>query len=74
MIAGTAGHITCPVWLAGGRFDGIALPQSMQNMATRIPDATLKFYDGGHLFMVQDPDVYTDLADFFRSNPAGGVT
>ena len=67
-------HITCPVWLAGGRFDGIALPQSMQNMATRLPDATLKFYDGGHLFMVQDPDVYTDLADFFRSTPAGGAT
>ena len=33
-------------------------------MAARLPDATLKFYDGGHLFMVQDPDVYTDLAGF----------
>ena len=67
-------HITCPVWLAGGRFDGIALPQSMENMAARLPDATLKFYDGGHLFMVQDPDVYTDLAGFFRSTPAGDAS
>ena len=66
--------ITCPVWLAGGRFDGIALPQSMQNMATRLPDATLKFYDGGHLFMLQDPEVYTDLAGFFRSTRTGGAS
>jgi 3-oxoadipate enol-lactonase len=66
-------NITCPVWLAGGRFDGIARPQSMENMAARLPDATLKFYDGGHLFMVQDPEVYTDLAGFFRSTPAGGA-
>ena len=65
-------HITCPVWLAGGRFDGIALPQSMENMAARLPDASLKFYDGGHLFMVQDRDVYNDLAVFFRSTLAGG--
>ena len=65
-------HITCPVWLAGGRFDGIALPQSMENMAARLPDASLKFYDGGHLFMVQDRDVYTDLAGFFRSTLTGG--
>ena len=63
-------NITCPVWLAGGRFDGIARPQSMENMAARLPDATLKFYDGGHLFMVQDPNAYADLAGFFRSTPA----
>ena len=67
------GNITCPVWLAGGHFDGIARAQSMKNMAARLPDATLKFYDGGHLFMVQDPEVYTDLAGFFRSTPAGGA-
>jgi len=67
-------NITCPVWLAGGRFDGIARPQSMENMAARLPDATLKFYDGGHLFMLQDPEVYTDLAGFFRSTRTGGAS
>ena len=41
-------------------------------MAARLPDASLKFYDGGHLFMVQDRDVYTDLAGFFRSTLTGG--
>lgn len=66
------GDITSPVWLAGGLYDGTALPQSMENMAQRLPNAILKFYEGGHLFMVQVPNVFTDLAYFLNAdNPTG---
>ena len=59
--------ISCPVWLAGGHYDGIATPEAMQNMASRLPDAELTFYEGGHLFMLEDGRVFPDLINFFKS-------
>jgi len=62
-LAARAGHdcwdrlemITCPVMIAAGLYDGVALPQTQRNMASRIPGAELRFFEGGHLFMLQDP-------------------
>jgi 3-oxoadipate enol-lactonase len=48
------GDISCPVLIAAGRYDGIALPATQERMAARIPGAALQFFDGGHLFMIQD--------------------
>jgi 3-oxoadipate enol-lactonase len=59
--------IKCPVWLAGGHYDGIATPEAMRNMASRLPHAELTFYEGGHLFMVEDGRVFPDLINFFKS-------
>ena len=47
-------RIACPVLIAAGRHDGIALPATQERMAARIPGARLQFFDGGHLFMIQD--------------------
>jgi 3-oxoadipate enol-lactonase len=47
-------QIRCPVMIAAGRYDGIALPATQEKMAARIPDAQLRWFDGGHLFMIQD--------------------
>jgi 3-oxoadipate enol-lactonase len=46
--------IRCPVLIAAGRYDGIALPATQERMAGRIPGAALEFFEGGHLFMIQD--------------------
>ena len=46
--------IACPVLIAAGLHDGIASPAAQRNMATRIPGADLRFFDGGHMFMLQD--------------------
>ena len=48
------GQIACPVMIAAGRHDAIALPKTQEGMAARIPGAQLAFFEGGHLFMVQD--------------------
>jgi 3-oxoadipate enol-lactonase len=48
------GQIACPVMIAAGRHDAIALPKTQEGMAARIPGARLSFFEGGHLFMVQD--------------------
>jgi 3-oxoadipate enol-lactonase len=47
-------QIRCPVMIAAGRHDGLALPETQERLAARIPDASLQFFDGGHLFMIQD--------------------
>jgi 3-oxoadipate enol-lactonase len=51
---GRLGSIACPVMIAAGRYDGIALPATQEAMAARIPGARLAFFEGGHLFMLQD--------------------
>ena len=48
-------QIACPVLIAAGRHDGIARPETQHNIAARIPGAQLEFFDGGHMFMLQDP-------------------
>jgi 3-oxoadipate enol-lactonase len=59
-------QIRCPVMIAAGRYDGIALPETQERMAARIPGAKLQFFEGGHLFMIQDRTAVPAMADFLR--------
>jgi 3-oxoadipate enol-lactonase len=71
-IAARAGHdswdrlpsISCPVLVAGGRHDGTAPPQVVTALANRIPGAQLRFFEGGHLFMLEDASAYPAMAEF----------
>ena len=56
--------IACPVLIAAGRYDGIALPATQERMAARIPGAKLQFFEGGHLFMIQDRSAYPAMVEF----------
>jgi len=60
------GDITCPVMIAAGRYDGIALPATQERMAGRIPGAELRFFDGGHMFMIQDRTAAPAIAEFLK--------
>jgi 3-oxoadipate enol-lactonase len=57
-------EIRCPVLIAAGRYDGVALPAAQEQMAERILDAQLRFFEGGHLFMLQDRAAIPAMADF----------
>ena len=57
-------EIAGPVMVAGGRYDGIALPVTQEKMAARIPGAKLQFFEGGHLFMIQDRTAVPAMAAF----------
>jgi 3-oxoadipate enol-lactonase len=59
-------QITCPVMIAAGRHDAIALPKTQEGMATRIPGAQLAFFGGGHLFMVQDRAALPAMIEFLN--------
>ena len=58
--------IACPVLIAAGRYDGIAIPTTQEKMAARIPGAELQWFDGGHLFMIQDRAAYPAIIEFLR--------
>jgi 3-oxoadipate enol-lactonase len=57
-------QIDCPVLIAAGRHDGIALPETQQNLASRIRGAELRFFEGGHLFTMQDPEALPAIMQF----------
>ena len=60
-------RIACPVLIAAGTYDGIALPQTQTRMAARIPGAALQFFEGGHLFMIQDRAAFPAMIEFLGS-------
>jgi pimeloyl-ACP methyl ester carboxylesterase len=60
--------ITCPTFVASGRFDGIAPPANGEAIAARIPGAGLRLYDGGHGFLYQDRQGFADLLEFLAGH------
>ncbi len=58
------GQIACPTLIAAGRHDGVALPAAQERMAGRIPGAQLRFFDGGHMFMIQDRAALPAMIEF----------
>jgi pimeloyl-ACP methyl ester carboxylesterase len=57
-------RITCPTLVASGKYDGISPPENGAAIAERVPDATLRVYDGGHMFFIQDPAALPEILDF----------
>ena len=60
------GDIACPVLVAAGRYDGIALPATQDKMAGRIAGAELAWFEGGHMFMIQDRAAYPAIIAFLN--------
>ena len=59
--------ISSPTLITAGRFDGIAPLANSQAIAERIPNSTLKMYEGGHPFLSQDRQAMRDIRAFLAS-------
>ncbi len=57
-------EITIPVLLTAGRFDGIAPVSNSEAIASRLPDASLQVFEGGHLFLLQDRSAWPAIVDW----------
>lgn len=57
-------RVTCPTYVAAGRHDGIAPLANSEAIVRAVPTAELHVYDGGHLFIIQDPSAFPDIKDF----------
>lgn len=62
-------RVTCPTFVGSGSYDDIAPVANGRAIVDRVPDATLHVYDGGHLFLVQDPAAWRDVATFLADAP-----
>jgi pimeloyl-ACP methyl ester carboxylesterase len=59
-------RITSPTLVACGAYDGLAPRPNSEAIASRIPDAELRCYEGGHLFVFQDPQALPDITEFLQ--------
>jgi 3-oxoadipate enol-lactonase len=57
-------QVACPTMIAAGRHDGIALPAAQEKLASRIAGAKLQWFEGGHLFIIQDRTAAPAMAAF----------
>jgi 3-oxoadipate enol-lactonase len=64
------GQIEAPTLVVGGRYDAQAPPGNLRNLAGAIPGARLQFFEGGHMFFLQDPAAWAAVVDFFAPNAA----
>lgn len=80
-LAARAGHdvvnrlhmITCPTFVAAGKFDGIAPPVNSEAIIERISDVTMSLYEGGHMFVAQDPTAIGEIRPFLSTGIRPGV-
>ncbi|MGO9955178.1 MAG: alpha/beta fold hydrolase [Solirubrobacteraceae bacterium] len=63
---GRLNAISCPTFIAYGRYDGIAQPENSTALASRILSAELHGYEGGHLFLWQDQAATPALVEFLQ--------
>jgi len=59
--------IVAPTYVIGGRFDRQAPPENLERLAAAIPDARGELFDGGHVFLLQDPTAWRSIVDFLRT-------
>ncbi len=55
-----------PTLVAAGRYDGIAPLANAEALASRIPGATLRVFEGGHVFMLEDREAWPAMIAFLN--------
>ena len=60
-------RITCPTLVACGRYDGVAPMANSEAIVERLPNAELRVYEGGHLFVVQDASAFPEILDWLAT-------
>jgi 3-oxoadipate enol-lactonase len=59
-------QIQVPVLVCGGRYDGQATPDVVENLHRHIPGAKIGFFAGGHRFLSEDPEASKAVAAFLE--------
>jgi 3-oxoadipate enol-lactonase len=55
-----------PVYLCGGKYDGIAPPENLEAIQQQIAGSRIDFFEGGHLFLMQDRAAFPRIIDFLN--------
>lgn len=65
------GSIGQPTLVCAGRFDELAPLARSQFLVDQLADAMLRIFDGGHLFLLQDPKAFRAITDHLLADPVG---
>lgn len=57
-------EIEAPTLICAGRHDDLAPPAAQEAMASRIRGAELRWYEGGHMFLLEDRAAFADIIAF----------
>lgn len=57
-------RISVPTLVCGGKYDGQAEPAVVEKLAGKLPGARLEWFEGGHMFLAQDPRAYDVITGF----------
>ena len=55
-----------PVFICGGRYDGITPITNLEAIHKQLPHAYLELFDGGHRFFLQDSRAFDRIAAFLK--------
>ena len=58
------GEIGAPTFVIGGQFDRQAPVANVEALAGAISGARLQFFNGGHMFLLQDPAAWSAVVEF----------
>ena len=56
--------IQCPTLVCGGKYDGLATADNLKALAKNIPKGRLEFFEGGHLFLMQDGKAFPRIVEY----------
>jgi 3-oxoadipate enol-lactonase len=57
-------NLQMPVFICGGRYDGIAPAANLEAIHNQVPRAYFELFEGGHLFFLQDPRAFERMIAF----------
>lgn len=63
------GAISCPTWVGCGEFDALAPPENSEAIVSRVADARLRRFQGGHAFLWQDRTAWPAVIEFLSARP-----
>lgn len=59
-------ELAMPVYICGGKYDGIAPPANLEALQGQIRGSQLAFFEGGHAFLRQDPAAMAGVIAFLE--------
>lgn len=57
-----------PTLICAGKYDGIAPAENQQGLVDNIKNSELRWYEGGHLFMIQDKRANQDIIEWLSAS------
>jgi 3-oxoadipate enol-lactonase len=60
-------EISVPTLICAGKYDGIAPPENQEAMLSAISGSQLQWFEGGHLFLIQDKSAWPATIEYLQA-------